>query len=216
MIDFRYPNGTGEQMKRLFQTADLFQIPAVYMLYFGGPDYRKDLTCGPQHTSTCIRCQKASVSILAGLVAELISLDPRHSAEDAFHESSPLEYLANPNIESGPIRDLHVRSLEPDLQTFLDLPQTGARHVARMIFKAVSEVRRRQFARARADLLDEGATSLFSELPRDRGHFGAPYFQHVLRGLRSSIPPYVRDVLAGHEPSGSVTQHLGGIVVVHC
>jgi hypothetical protein len=58
--------------------------------------------------------------------------------------------------------------------------------------------------------------AIFPELPSDRGHFHVPYFPHLLRGLRAELPSYVRDVIAGQLPPESVTDHIGGIVVVRC
>lgn len=175
-------------MSSLFRTADVFQVPAAYMLYFGGPGYREGLTCGPRHTITCVRCQKASVSIMSGLLAETIGHDLRFVAEDALRWSSPLEDLADPEAVPGPINDLNLKSLDPDLRTFLAERQAGARHAARMIFRTVAEARLGQFSRAVADLLEADPTASFPNLPSDTGHFRAPYFEHVLRGLRSEIP----------------------------
>ncbi len=217
-IDFRYDNG--EQMRSLFRTSDHFQVPAVYALYFGGVDHRHGLTCGARHTSPCPRCEKASVSVLSGQLAAEAGHDHRYLAESAFKWSCPLEDLADPAATTGPIRDVNLRldneSLDPELRAFLLQGQTGARHAARMIFKAVSGVRAGQFSAAVADAIQLGSAAVFPQVPQDTGHFSRAYFADILRGLRTGVPDYVMDVLAGQVPPESVTDHVRGITVVHC
>jgi hypothetical protein len=55
-----------------------------------------------------------------------------------------------------------------------------------------------------------------TDLPPDKGHFSEPCFQHILRGLRTRIPDYVHDVLAGQPPLPAIADKVGGIVVVRC
>ena len=76
--------------------------------------------------------------------------------------------------------------------------------------------RLRHFTLAVADPTDTKLSAVFPELPRDTGHFSVRYFPHVLRGLRIEIPAYVQDVLTGQRPPSSVTEKVGGIVVVRC
>lgn len=209
-IDFGYRHG--DQLDRLLHAADLFDLPAVYALLFGGVDYREGLTCGRLHTEPCTRCSRASVSVLAGLVVDEILKDSDEVAAAAYRKSVPLEDLANPTAAPDLIADLNLPSLDPNLRTFLAQRQ----HVARMIFNAVSEVRATQFGLAIADRIDTGTGALFRNTPVDRGHFRASYFPHVLRGLRTEIPAYVHDMLAGRQPPTWVTDHVDGIVVVRC
>jgi len=53
-------------------------------------------------------------------------------------------------------------------------------------------------------------------LPPDKGHFSEPYFQHILRGLRTRVPDYVHDILADQPLPPAVTDKVGGIVLVRC
>lgn len=215
-IDFRYHDG--EQMKRLFEAADLFEVPAVYALYFGDVDYRAGLTCGQGHGDPCARCTDAGVSVLAGLLVHDVSTYPRSAAEEALRLSVALEQLADPSASAEAIVDLNWRELEPELRAFLAQGQRGAKHVARMIFSRMSQVRRGKFSVSLEDDVDLDVTGeqVFPTVPRDLGHFPVPYFRNVLRGLRTRVPGYVQDVVAGVEPPRWITDNVAGIVVVRC
>ncbi|MFF4234198.1 hypothetical protein [Streptomyces sp. NPDC001820] len=55
-------------------------------------------------------------------------------------------------------------------------------------------------------------------MPADRGHgFSAPYFRDVLRGLRRSIPQYVRDAEQGNldRVPDHVSRRVDGIVITY-
>ncbi|MEU9074527.1 hypothetical protein AB0D22_07570 [Kitasatospora sp. NPDC048538] len=56
--------------------------------------------------------------------------------------------------------------------------------------------------------------AVFPQLPQDRRHLLVPYLPHVLGGLRTEVPGYVTDVLAGRTPPDWVTERLAGVVVV--
>lgn len=219
-IDFRYPNGTGDQMRNLFKTADLFEVPAAYMLYCGDIEYRGDLRCVPRHDpQPCGRCERASVSIVAGLLAEYVSVGvrPAEAATNAFHLSLPLEDLADPVGGLAPVMDLNIGGIgDTELRGFLFKPQHGPRQIAKGLLAPVSQVRHLQFSLATAEPVDVGAhMTVFPEVPADRGHFGSPYFQHILRGLRAEPPTYMQDILVGRKTPSWVTEHVAGIVVVH-
>jgi hypothetical protein len=208
-----HANG-GEQMKRLFETADLFQVPATYLLYLGTADYRINLKCGPRHKDGCPRCERASVSVMPGLLAPRLD-DPRCAAAGALAGSTPLEDLVDPAAQPSTVVTVQLGSIDPQLQRFLLRKQNGARAVARLMVERVCKIRIGQFALAVDDSVDT-SLAIFPELPSDRGHFHVPYFPHLLRGLRAELPSYVRDVIAGQLPPESVTDHIGGIVVVRC
>lgn len=53
---------------------------------------------------------------------------------------------------------------------------------------------------------------VFSEVPLDSGHFPGPYFEQVLRGLRTEAPAYVLDLLADHAPPEELTRLVAGVV----
>lgn len=213
-IDFRA--NKGEQMRRLFRTADMFFVPPFYVLYMGGIDYRGSFSCGPNHHSECESCRKASVSVMAGLFAAMASPSPRDGANEALNSSIPLEDLADPAAEPGPIYDLNLDEVGADLRAFLLEGQTGARHIARMLFKGVSDARGGMYSLDVAERTGTGSDVVFQNLPRDMAHFGVPYFDHILRGLRRNPPAYVQDILAGQEPPRSITHQVGGVVVIRC
>ncbi len=51
------------------------------------------------------------------------------------------------------------------------------------------------------------------DVPQDTGHFPQPYFDHVLRGLRTSPPPYMTDLLAGRRTTFD-DERIAGVVIV--
>jgi hypothetical protein len=211
-IDFRA--NKGEQMKRLFRTAELFSVPAFYVLYMGGVDYRSSFSCGPNHHSECEPCRKAAVSVMAGLSARMASHSPRDGANAALNWSIPLEDLNDSTSE--PIYDLNLDQVGADLRAFLLEGQTGARKVAQMLFRKVSAMRDGMFSLDVAEQASVDSDVIFQNLPLDMAHFGVPYFDHILRGLRHNPPAYVQDILAGQEPPQSVTRAVGGIAVIRC
>ena len=75
---------------------------------------------------------------------------------------------------------------------FLLNPQTGPRDVAKRICAQASRMRSGQFGLACAEKLRVGGEQLFEVVPRDRGHFSEPRYEHVLRGLGRSLPQGLR------------------------
>jgi len=213
-LDLRH-NG-GQQMTRLFSSANLLQVPAVYALYLGGVEFR-GMRCSEEHSNECERCRRASVSLTTALQAELNSLgSARDAATLALSTSLPLEDFVNPEMTAEPVHDLNLQNLQPDLRQFLLQRQIGARQVARELFRMVSDDRSMQFSADVADRAVTAADTVFADLPQDMGHFSEPYFRHVLRGLRTRVPDYVHDVVAGQRPPKEITDRVGGIVVVRC
>lgn len=51
-----------------------------------------------------------------------------------------------------------------------------------------------QFSAAVAEPITMPGLPIFPDVPQDRGHFPGPYYAHVLRGLRTSLPAYVADL----------------------
>jgi hypothetical protein len=213
-LNFGY-NG-GQQMARLFSAAEQLQVPAVYALYFGGTEFRGGIRCGKGHSRDCDRCRRASASLITALQAELASWSgPHDGANLAFQTSMPLEDFVNP-AATGPVRDLNLEEAEPGLREFLLQEQVGARRVARELFRIVSADRTMQLSADVADRIVTATDLVFTDLPPDMGHFREPYLRHLLRGLRTRVPGYVQDVLAGEPPPPVVTGLVGGIVVIHC
>jgi len=212
-LDFQAKRG--EQMRALLGTADRFSVPAAYVLYMGSVDYRASYTSHMKDPTALEQARKATVSVLAAVLAQ-DSFTPRDGAGAALNWSIPLEDLADPAAAPGPIRDLNLRDTTSELRAFLLEGQTGARRVARMLFKTVSDARSGMFSLDVAERGRVDATVVFDEVPLDSAHFGVPYFQHMLRGLRSELPSYVQDVLAGRRAPTSVTDYVGGILVIRC
>jgi len=180
-IDFR--TNKSEQMRRLFRTANLFSVPAAYVLYMGSVDYRASFSCGPDHHARCEPCRKASVSVMAGLLASMTSPSPRDGANEALNSSVPLENLADPGAEPGPIYDLNLRNTDGDLRTFLLERQSGAKRIARTMFDAVSNVRSGMLSQDVADHIDTDRDAVFCDVPLDSAHFGVSYFSHTKEKL---------------------------------
>lgn len=206
-----------DQNKALFATARELDVAAAYILYAGDVDYRTDITCGQSHDpNRCHRCDRAAVSIVAALLVDHRSVGGRRTdtAEDTFRLASPLEDLADPLAEPGSIPDLNLRHLNEDLRQFLLTPQHGPRHVAKMFFERVSRTRRGQFLVATAEHAQLSSAQVFPQVPTDRGHFREPYFQHILRSLRTEPPIYLRDALDGQPLPDTLTQQLDGLVII--
>jgi len=212
-LDFQH--GQGQQMARLFKAAEQLQVPAVYAVYFGGTEFR-GMRCGEGHTNDCERCRRASVSLITALQAQLASWSsPYDAASLVFQTSTPLEDFVSP-APTEPVHDLNLDEVEPSLRDFLVQEQTGARQIARELFRIVSADRAMQFSADVADRVVTAANPVFTDLPQDRGHFSEPYFRHILRGLRTGLPDYVHDVLADQPPPPDIAGAVGGIVVVRC
>lgn len=132
-------------------------------------------------------------------------------AIDVYRRSVPLEDMVQP--ATHPVFDRNLRSVGSDLRKFLLQPQDGARGVRKAILHYDLRLRSAQFTARQVECLSRSGDAVFKELPADSGHFGLPYFDHVLRGLRRSLPDYVtrlRQPAAEPPPSG-----LDGIIVVH-
>ncbi|MBN2564720.1 MAG: hypothetical protein JXB46_03325, partial [Candidatus Eisenbacteria bacterium] len=138
------------------------------------------------------------------------------AAVRSFMRGMPLEDLVNPAAAARPFLDVNRAAAEPDLRVFLHQPQTGARRVAKALFRVVSEERSMQHSAAVQEKVRLHEDTVFPVLPVDTGHFAQPYYPFVLRGLRSRIPPYVSDVLADQPLPPEITNLVDGIVVVRC
>jgi hypothetical protein len=129
----------------------------------------------------------------------------------AYRHSVPLEDIVRP--ANDPVFDLNLRFAPGPLRELLVQPQSGARAVAKRFFAVIADIRRGQLSASRAELLTEPGEAMFGELPADAGHFGRPYYDHVFRGLRGSLPEYVTDsVLQGDDP---LPDGVDGLVLVN-
>jgi hypothetical protein len=207
-------HGQGPQQQRLLETADQFDVPAIYGCYMGGLELRKDLPCPHFRVAPCIACARMAITLMPAFSLPS-TRDPRAAFTLALAEGIPLEDLGDPDVEAGVVRDVNFRQLPPDaLKQFLMDPQSGPREVSKQIFRAVSLRRAAQKSAALAEPVELVGEHIFRELPQDRGHFPGPYFAHVLRGLRRKQPDYVRDLVAGFPPPREVSDAVAGVVLV--
>lgn len=215
-IDFRYKSG--EQLRRLGAASDALGVPAMYVLYLGDNDYRSPLTCGePDHAAVdCEACNRWSVAMMTWLLASMVSSSGRDGASAAFNDGFPLEDLADPERDRPPIRDLNLRDCAPELQAFLTTPQTGARLVAKTALRAVSQARLGMYSMDTLAPPRTVADPVFDSFPADSAHFSRPYLDHVLRGLRSGLPDYVRDLRAGLPMPATLGPTIAGVAVFAC
>ncbi len=217
-IDFTYPDGTGNQQRKLFVTANELNVAPVYALYLGTQAYRGPATCGlsDHDNDDCLRCRMATVSVLPAIIATTGGgLNGDDDAEYTIRHSFPLETLGDPTHQPVCRYDLNLRLVDDALRDFLLQPQQGARLIAKTLFERVSSVRRLQFSAATLDKVAGDTAQVFHEYPSDRGHLGVPYYEHILRGLRVSAPSYVLDLLADQPLPPEVSSKVAGIVVVH-
>ncbi|BCJ65736.1 hypothetical protein [Polymorphospora rubra] len=217
-VDLEYAKR--KQIIDLLNASDLLEVPAVYALYCGDPAYRPDLTCGEGHTSdTLDRCHRSGVCALPALIASQLAtfsaLDPPgQAAIEAYQNAIPLEDLADTSLGTPVVHDLNLRHIDGKLLEFLTQPQATARGIAKKIFEMVSRMRSGQFALAVSEhrRVDENAF-VFANLPTDRGHFGVPYFDHVLRGLRRQPPDYLVAMAGGDDPPAWLSRLVAGIAL---
>ncbi|MGC2652139.1 MAG: hypothetical protein WA317_00745, partial [Mycobacterium sp.] len=115
--------------------------------------------------------------------------------------------------------------LAPELDDFLTIPQTGARAVTRALIDRVLRVRAGHFSAVSAptntgprDGGHEWLGPVFQQLPTDAGHWGAPYFEHLLKPLRHSPPGYVLEIdsdeFDADRLASNMPDNVAGIVVV--
>ena len=210
---FDYRSGGDSQMAKLLRAARDMEVSAAYVLYCGSAEHRTGLACGRSHRDGCDRCARSGVSVVSALCAQCLSgLD--RDAVRIFETSEPLEDLADPSRSSLRVPDLNFKVVGDDLKAFLRDPQTGARQVAKAFFKQVSDLRSLAFRRAGDPVVRYDSSQMFTDLPPDPGHFGVPYFEHVLRGLRTGLPAEIEDLLPGApvQPD-SVYAGLRGVAV---
>lgn len=218
-LDFLYANKNGRQLNLLMKAASDLQVPAVYALYFGPPEDRPDLVCG-DHDEECGRCDLAGVSILTALEAWEISMHPEVAASQSFAQATPLERLpffhGNGHAQFWYRSLLREGSFTPGLDDFLKHPQKGASAAARALLDAVTYRRIFQFSAPSSVSVDMGSAPRFPRVPSDRGHFGVPYFEHILNGLRSAPPAYVMELLSGYPVPSWLHTQVDGVVLVRC
>lgn len=218
-VDFEYRNR--RQIIDLLEASDALGVPSAYALYCGPPEYRTGLDCGTSHSDEPDdRCHRSGVSILPALVAnqiaQMAAFDTTgRAAVDAYRWALPLEDLVDPRVGPQIVHDLNLTVANEDVRDFLTHPQGLPLSIAKKIFAIVSHMRTGQFSSAIPALREsETDAPVFVELPADTGHFGVPYFEHVLRGVRRQPPSYVAEIAAGGSPPDWLRDLVDGIVVV--
>ncbi len=104
-------------------------------------------------------------------------------------------------------------SIARDLTAFLYDPQLSAKAVARHLLKQVIDVRIGQFSLDVGDVR-VASEQVYRDLPDGRGHMYEPYFPNILRGLRTSPPSYVYDLLEGRAIEAPMPPSIAGVVVL--
>jgi hypothetical protein len=221
-FDFEYK--TGVQKRGLLRAARRLGVPAAYSLYLGTSTYRWPASCGASHAKgMCNQCRKTTVSVMPALLGDSsFVLD----GPSTYSRSVALEDLATRRLASGTaLRHVipGLRSkLDPGLRGFLSQPQWGPRRIAQELLDVVLLVRRGQLEAVLAVPESyETLAPVFGALPADRGHFGEPYFPHILNGLRPAAPRYVLDaeyadgaIDPPSELSSDSEANVAGVVVV--
>lgn len=190
----------GKQLADLLRTAKDLQVPAVYAVYTGGRVFREPLGC--QHakgetgetsmSEQCLHCRRMAISMVTAYQLSAVWESSKMTADLVLDESVSVEDLVDPAVPSPTVWDINQSELtDPELRNFLRRPQEGSREVARRIFRLVADHRRRAHSAAEAELLPVVGAPIFTDVPKDRGHFPGPYYAHILQGLRTQPPGYV-------------------------
>jgi hypothetical protein len=203
----------GKQLGDLMRTAEHFQIPAMYSVYTGGAVYRSELPCFHDKRPDCLQCRRMAILMIAALQVYIDWEFPTNTASEVLNSGVALENLVDPALVADiPWVMPEIRS--DTLREFLRREQRGPREVAKRIFAEVVTQRNGSYSAAVAEPMTLVGELMFPNVPQDRGHYVAPYFEHVLRGLRLSPPDYVADAIAGRPLSDEVTQRVDGLVLV--
>lgn len=96
--------------------------------------------------------------------------------------------MADPRPTNLQVEDLNLPVSTLEVATFLMTPQAGVRQIAKQLLDHVSEMRRTVLSQSAVAEGAVAASPIFAVLPADTGHYGVPYFEHILRGLRPALP----------------------------
>lgn len=222
-FDFGYRSSVGSQQSSLSATAASLDLVPVYALYMGTGDYRNWERCSERHQRRrCPSCVKRSVSLMPALLADpVIVID----SATTYERSVALEEMWMPSPTSPLFIPGLSRQLDPELLNFLLTPQRGVRAVAKSTIDRILRVRAGQFSAdspsAPSTMHDGNHDRLgpvFPDLPSETGHWGVPYFQHVLSPLRHVPPDYVLEIESREFDVGEVSSNMpddvAGVVVV--
>jgi hypothetical protein len=206
----------GRQLGDLRRTSNHFDVPAMFAVYTGGRVFRRDLPCfHGGETRDCLGCRRMAISVMSAYQLWDTWESPRDTATVFLNGSIALEDLVDPALNAGKVWDVNLREIGPgELRDFLTREQGGPREIAKRIFKAVAAQRAMSFGAALAEPVTVAGAPIFSSVPMDRGHYPSSYFEHFLRGLRTSPPTYVLDAQAGRAMPSDVVDRVAGLVLV--
>lgn len=222
-FDFGYQSSAGSQQANLRSTAASLDLIPVYALYLGTGDYRRWAQCPDDHRGRrCPSCVKRSISLMPALLADPAIV---YDSATTYERSVALEDLWMPSPMRALLIPTLMEQMDSDLARFLLSPQKGARAVARSAIDRVLKVRAGQFSAvspSAPSMMGEGSHDqlgpVFPDLPADTGHWGVPYFKHVLDPLRHVPPDYALEIESrrfdAEELASTMPPEVAGVVVV--
>ena len=222
-FDFGYRGRACRQRVNLRSTAASLGLVPVYALYLGTADYRNWQMCSDDHrVGRCLSCVKRSVSLMPALLADPAVVN---DYEETYKRSFALEEAWKPSSMPTQVIPALLEQMDPELINFLLTPQAGVRAVAQSMIDGILRVRSGQLdAVSRSDpsvLRGSNHDQLgpvFPDLPLDTGHWGFPYFEHVLDPLQHVPPDYVLEVESqefdADELASTMPSQVAGVVVV--
>jgi len=205
----------GKQLGDLRRTANHFEVPAMFGIYTGGQVFRRDLPCFHNKDPDCLGCRRMAISLISAYQLWASWESPVDTATQVLNDSIPLEDLVDPALGAGEVWDVNLSEIgSGELLDFLLSDQHGPREIAKRIFSVVAAERAMSFSAAVAEPLAIAGEPIFPVVPIDAGHYPGSYFDHFLRGLRMSPPPYVRDLQEGRRTPREVASRVVGVVSV--
>lgn len=210
-IDFGYKDG--KQRRDLEFLGDYFNVVPLYALWLGTSNYRQGAFCRAKtHTPDCEECRKSTLSAVPSILTGR-GADEYDSTDIALGYHVSLENLVDPDTDPGTYWSPNFANASDALVRFLNEPQAGSRQIARTIVDQIRDARQGMFSLATDEAKVVKADAVFPEVPDDQGHFDVPYFAHVLRGLRTTAPDYVREFLETGYIQEDIRTLLGGMAV---
>jgi hypothetical protein len=198
------------QVDTLLRAAHSLSVPAVYVLYNHGQ-------LSPSTTDLCGRvggerpCTSLAVAVLPALVAQFRSV----FGDDSIGDAKPVECLACPT-NSQRVTPWFTRMTTPAMMRFLRHSATLPRLVAAGLIQQIASVRMDQFRDFSRTQLIYGPSreQVVRDVGDDTGHFSEAWVAHVMRGLRSSPPRWVRELEEHGEFDVDLPIDIGGVVIV--
>lgn len=223
-FDFEYRTRSTQRLQRdvLRETAEELGVLPVYALYLGTGDYRDWYRCSVDHQSGhCPGCEKRSIS----LMPEILACSLINDAGSTYASSVALEEIWTPSTDVLWLSPGLKIQLSPELSEFLRTPQDGVRAITRSMIDRVLQKRSGMFAALSPHIATtrlgehDQLGPVFTDVPDDTGHFGRPYFEHVLTPLLHAPPAYVMDIIADEIDEAALAatmpDNIAGVLVMH-